>query len=81
MNIEFETFAGFYSKRFTNLIRQRRYGYVERKDMSALGIGMRKSQIEREKSKGRGIKTWKECVKVDIKRFDLVKDNAQNRNM
>jgi len=25
-------------------------------------------------------KTWNECVKVDMKRFDLVKDDAHNRD-
>jgi len=32
------------------------------------------------KSKGRGRKTWNECVKVDIKKLGLVKDVAHNRD-
>jgi len=30
------------------------------------------------KTKGRGRMTWNECVKVDMKRLGLVKDDAQN---
>jgi len=32
------------------------------------------------KSKGRGQKVWNECVKVDMKRLGLFKDNAHNRD-
>jgi len=32
--------------------------------------------VEGTKIKGRVIKTWNECVKVDMQRFGLVKDDA-----
>jgi len=35
--------------------------------------------VEGTKSKGKGRKTWNECVKVDMKRLGLVKDDAHNR--
>jgi len=36
-------------------------------------------QVEGPKRNVRGKKTWNECVKVDMKKLGLVKDNAQNR--
>jgi len=38
------------------------------------------SQVEGTKNNGRGRKMWNECVTVNIKRLDLVKDDAHNRD-
>jgi len=37
------------------------------------GIACKELQVEGTKSKGRGRKTWNQCVKVDMKRLDLIK--------
>jgi len=37
-------------------------------------------ELVESKTKGRGRKTWNECVKVDMKRQGSVKDDAYNRD-
>jgi len=39
-----------------------------------------KTQIEGPKGKGRGRNAMNECVKVDMKRYGLVRDDAHNRD-
>jgi len=34
-------------------------------------------QVEKTEGKGRGRKTWNECVKVDMKWFGLVKNDSR----
>jgi len=53
---------------------------VERKDKSDWVSASRKLQVETTKGKGRGRMTWNECVKIEMKRLGLVKEDAQNRN-
>jgi len=48
--------------------------------MSDWVLAYRKLQVEGTKKKGRGRKTWNECVKVDMKRLGLVKDDAYSRD-
>jgi len=49
--------------------RLRWYGRVERKDKSDCLSACRELKVEGTKSKGRGRKTWNECVKVHMKRL------------
>jgi len=53
---------------------------VQRKNVSDWISACRELQVERTKIKGRSRKTWIECVKVDMKRFGLVKEDAHNRD-
>ena len=65
--------------------RLRWFGHVERKgvedwvsacrDLSVVGLS------GRDLSKGRGWKTWRECVNDDMKKLNLVKADAQDRTL
>jgi len=53
---------------------------VEPKDNSDWVSACRELEAEGEKTKKRSRKTWNECVKVDMKRLGLVKNDARNRD-
>jgi len=55
------------------ILRASSYGPIERKDKSDWVSACRELQVER--TKGRGRKTWNECVKVDMKWLNLPMDN------
>jgi len=51
-----------------------------KKDKSNWVSAGTKLQLEGSTSKGRGRKTWNECVKVDMKRRGFSEDDAPNRD-
>ena len=59
--------------------RLRWFGHVERKSRSDMVSACRDWVVEGTRGKGRGKKTWKDCVKEDMKRFHLRSEIAQDR--
>src|SRR5437899_2424851 len=60
--------------------RLRWFGHVERKEADDWVSKWRNFEAEGGvKGKGRGRKTWMECVKEDMKECELKKEDAQNR--
>jgi len=63
-----------------SLQRLKRYGHVERKDIPDWVSACRKLQAEVIKNKGRRRRSSNGCVKVDMKRLGLVKDDSYIRD-
>ena len=61
--------------------RLRWYGHVERKTAADWVSGCRNLEVEGVTRKGRGRKTWMECVATDMKRAGLKKEYAQDRSL
>src|SRR5664279_5384871 len=59
--------------------RLRWFGYVERKDTYDWVSACRNIEVEGKRGRGRGRKTWKECVTNDMKKLKLKKEDAQDR--
>ena len=59
--------------------RLRWYGHVERRDKVDWVSACRELEVEGMRGKGRGKKTWVECVKDDMRRLGLKKEDAQDR--
>src|SRR2546425_9890818 len=60
--------------------RLRWYGHVERKNVDDWVSKCRNLEVVGGIRKGRGKKTWIECVKTDMKKIGLKKGDAQNRS-
>src|SRR6267154_2675275 len=61
--------------------RLRWYGHVERKAAVDWVFKCRNLEVEGVIGRDRGRKTWLECVATDMKRFDLKKEDAQDRSL
>src|SRR5258706_542922 len=59
--------------------RLRWYGHVEHKDPTDWVSACRSLVVEGVRGRGRGRKTWQECVQEDMKRLRLNKRDAQER--
>src|SRR5260221_512039 len=59
--------------------RLRWFGHVERKNKDDWVAACRDMVVEGEKRRGRGRKTWHECVLEDMRKLKLRKEDAQNR--
>jgi hypothetical protein len=59
--------------------RLRWFGHVERKEQDDWVSACRNVLVEGDKGKGRGRKTWKECVVKDMKDLGLRREDAQDR--
>jgi hypothetical protein len=59
--------------------RLRWYGHVERKSKGDWVFDCRELEVEGAKGKGRGRKTWLECVGADMKSRGLNRDDAHDR--
>jgi len=61
--------------------RLRWFGHVERKETNDWVSKCRYLEVEGGVRKGRGRKTWIECVTADMKKVGLRKEDAQNRSL
>ena len=61
--------------------RLRWFGHVERKDSDDRVSACRNLVVAGKKGRDRGRKTWKECVADDIRKLNLRKEDAQDRNI
>ena len=59
--------------------RLRWFGHVERKDEDDWVSACRDLSVAGEKGRGRGRKTWKECVSSDMRKMELRREDAQDR--
>src|SRR5260221_8246293 len=59
--------------------RLRWFGHIERKNKDDWVAACRDMVVEGEKGRGRGRKTWHECVVEDMRKLELRKEDAQNR--
>ena len=59
--------------------RLRWYGHVERKDPTDWVSACRGLVVEGARGRGRGRKTWQECVQEDMKRLKLNRRDAHDR--
>ena len=59
--------------------RLRWFGHVERKETNDWVSKCRNLEVEGGLRRGRGRKTWIECVTADMKKVGLRKEDAQNR--
>jgi len=59
--------------------RLRWFGHVERRDADDWVSGCRNLKVEGARGRGRGRKTWKECVADDMRRLNLKREDAQDR--
>jgi len=59
--------------------RLRWFGHVERKNKDDWVAACRDMVVEGEKGRGRGRKTWQECVVEDVRKLKFRKEDAQNR--
>jgi len=59
--------------------RLRWYGHVERRDKVDWVSACSELEVKGMRGKGRGKKTWVECVKDDMRRLGLKKEDAQDR--
>ena len=59
--------------------RLRWFGHVERKDEDDWVSACRDLSVAGEKGRGRGRKTWKECVADDMRKMELRREDAQDR--
>jgi len=59
--------------------RLRWFGHIERKDKEDWVSKCRSLEVGGLRGKGRGRKTWNECVKDDMRRFGLRAADAQDR--
>ena len=66
----------------SDVVRQDRlrwFGHVERKDADDWVSACRNMVVCGEKGRGRGKKTWRECVADDMRRMHLKTEDAQDR--
>ena len=61
--------------------RLRWFGHVERKEKDDWVAACRDLVIDGTKGKGRGRKTWVECVKDDLKELGLKKEYTMDREL
>ena len=61
--------------------RLRWFGHVERKDKKDWVSACRDMKVDGTKDRGRGRKTWMECIVSDMKSFGLRREDAQNREI
>ena len=61
--------------------RLRWFGHVERKDEGDWVSACRDLSVAGAKGKGRGRKTWKECVADDMRKMKLKREDAQDRGL
>jgi len=61
--------------------RLRWFGHVERKEDSDWVKACQKIEISGERGKGRGRKTWRQCVSTDMKVMKLKVEDAQDREV
>src|SRR5437867_374666 len=61
--------------------RLRWFGHVERKNADDWWSECRDLEVMDGIRKGRGKKTWIECVTTDVKKIELKKEAAQNRSL
>jgi len=59
--------------------RLRWFGHVERKNADDWVSACRKLEVEGERGRGRGRKSWKECVANDMRKLKLKQEDAQDR--
>ena len=59
--------------------RLRWFGHVERKNADDWVSACRKLEVEGELGRGRGRKSWKECVANDMRKLKLKQEDAQDR--
>jgi len=68
----------------SNVIRRGRlrwFGHVERKDDSDWVKACQQIEINGDRGRGRGRKTWRECVSTDMKAMKLKVEDAQDREV
>jgi hypothetical protein len=66
----------------SNVVRRNRlrwFGHVERKDENDWVKACQRLEVDGRRGRGRGRKTWRECVKDDMKVLGLVEKDAQDR--
>jgi len=66
----------------SDVVRQGRlrwFGHVERKDADDWVSACRNMVVSGERGRGRGRKTWRECVADDMRRMHLKTEDAQDR--
>ena len=66
----------------SDIVRQGRlrwFGHVERKETDDWVTACRNLEVEGKRGRGRGKKTWKECVANDMKKLMLKQEDAQDR--
>ena len=61
--------------------RLRWFGHVERKDEGDWVSACRDMTVVGDRGKGRGRKTWKECVMDDLRKTKLRREDAQDRDV
>ena len=61
--------------------RLRWFGHVERKDQRDWVSACRDMSVTGQRGRGRGRKTWKECIYDDMKKMKLRKEDAQDRGL
>ena len=59
--------------------RLRWFGHVERKNVDDWVSACRSFPVEGCKGRGRGRKIWRECVDEDMRKLNLQKDDAKDR--
>ena len=67
----------------TEMVRRGRlrwFGHVERKGFKDWVANCREIEVDGVKGRGRGRKTWMECVQEDMSRFGLTRVEAQDRD-
>ena len=68
----------------TDVVRRGRlrwFGHVERKSVDDCVAACRNLVVDGKRCRGRGRKTWNECVSEDLKKFGLTKEIAQDREV
>ena len=55
------------------------FGHVEWKNADDWVSACRKLEVEGERGRGRGRKSWKECVANDMRKLKLKQEDAQDR--
>jgi len=68
----------------SDIVRQGRlrwFGHVERKTAEDWVSACRSMTVTGERGRGRGRKTWKECVADDMKKLNLRQEDTQDRTM
>jgi hypothetical protein len=61
--------------------RLRWFGHVERKDEGDWVSACRDVRVEGERGRGRGRKTWSECIMGDVRKMGLRREDAQDRGV
>ena len=66
----------------TDIVRRGRlrwFGHVERKSEDDWVSACRELVVDGAKGRGRGKKTWMECIREDMRKFGLSKEDEQDR--